>query len=179
MKRYIALIILITAIAISSCSTAKLSTTEVTTTEIDKLGVQQQPLLTDLDVKETKVSGVANGSSTAIAKLKQEAVAQALEKSNADILIEPTYSIETKSTKSTVTVTGFAANYKNFRKKTEADTIIYDLDNVNTPIVSNSNEELSNAKSTEEKAKKKNTGLIILVIWLGGAAIIGLVSSLL
>jgi hypothetical protein len=44
-----------------------------------------------------------------------------LRKANADVLVEPRYTIETSNSESTITVSGYAATYKNFRPIKEED----------------------------------------------------------
>lgn len=92
------------------------------TMDIYGAGVIQNPVLVDLDVKETKVSGSATGGiGTALENIKQYAVTDALNKANADILVQPKFEIETSEGQSTVTVTGFPATYKNFRSMKPED----------------------------------------------------------
>ena len=62
----------------------------------------------------------------------------AIKTANADVLIAPVYEIETKGNKTTVTVTGFAATYKNFRNATVADSTLVEavyMQQPNTVVV--------------------------------------------
>ena len=84
-----------------------------------------KPLLADLEVKEAKVTATAKGTLTkdGIDFVKNLAVANALKSTNGDILVEPKYDVETFGDDITVTVTGFPANYKNFRQLRAEDSI--------------------------------------------------------
>lgn len=79
-------------------------------------GVIQIPVVADLDVKDLKVTGVAHASSSVhLEVVKTRAVADALKNAKADVLVEPKFETETKAGKTTAIVTGWPANYINFR----------------------------------------------------------------
>jgi len=116
----------IVAVLLSSCSVAsKSKTSTVKTMDIINGGVYTKPLLADLEVKEAKVTAVAKGTLTkdGIDFVKNLAVANALKSTNGDILVEPKYDVETFGDDITVTVTGFPANYKNFRQLRAEDSV--------------------------------------------------------
>ena len=121
MKRTITFLIAIIGITfiMSSCASTKSTTARVI--DITQTGVVQAPVVVDLVVGETKISGTASGNTTARASVQQSAVANALKNAKADVLIEPSYSIETFGSKITVTVVGFPGTYKNFRPMKEKD----------------------------------------------------------
>ena len=77
--------------------------------------VNQKPTLADLDVKENKVSGTASykSSEKSFEAIRLEAVANALKSVNADILVEPKFDTEIKSSTKTNSVTGNPGFYKN------------------------------------------------------------------
>jgi len=112
-----AVLILSSCAAVSKVDTAK-------SMEIHGPGVIQNPVIADLDVQQQKVRGTATGRRSAAASVKQMARVNAIKTANADVLIAPVYEIETKGNKTTVTVTGFAATYKNFRNATVADSAL-------------------------------------------------------
>lgn len=117
-----ALTILTIAISIASCNSSKLTTNTSKTLNIYGSGVIQKPVIVDLDVRQTKVNGSATrreGSN--IEAIKAEAVSIAVKNAQADVLVEPTYTIFTERGSTTVTVTGFPATYKNFRDITLED----------------------------------------------------------
>ncbi len=114
-------LILIAALVLSSCAST-VSTRTSKTMDIYGPGVIHHPVLVDLDVKETKVTGsttIINSSSEENGK--RLAVIEALKDSGADVLVQPVYQIETKGSRTTYTVTGFPATYKNFRPMTPQD----------------------------------------------------------
>lgn len=87
-------------------------------------GVIHTPVIADLDVRENKVTGTATGHRSEPAAIKHSALADALRKAQADILVEPSYVLETSGNRTTATVTGFPANYKNFRQAVAADSTL-------------------------------------------------------
>jgi uncharacterized lipoprotein YmbA len=113
-------ILIFLAAAISSCTVTRTST--VKTMDIYGAGVIQKPVIVDLDVKETKVTGTATDhSNVSLETVKQRALVDALKKSNADVLVEPKFDTETTGNKITVTVTAFPATYKNFHPIRQED----------------------------------------------------------
>lgn len=120
------------ALLLSSCATvSKVDTAK--SMEIHGPGVIQYPVIADLDVQEQKVRGVATGRRSATTTVKQLARVNAIKMANADVLVAPVYEIETKGNRTTVTVTGFAASYKNFRSATAADSSLVETVYMNQP----------------------------------------------
>lgn len=114
---------LILLVVFFSCSEMKYYSTK--SSDILSSRVIQKPVVADLDVAEKKVTGTAsNSSSISLKKIENNAIYDALSKSNADILIEPRFTTEIKKGVTTITVTGYPAIYKNFRPLTEKDTIL-------------------------------------------------------
>jgi hypothetical protein len=115
-------LVVITCVVLSSCmSTQKVLS--VKTVDISHGGVIQKPVIADLSVSQTKVIGTASGSSsTNVDILKNEAVKDALSKAgNADVLIEPNFTISKRYSSIEVEVTGFPGTYKNFRTIEDGD----------------------------------------------------------
>lgn len=90
------------------------------------------PIITsDLHVYETKVTGDASNYSDAYiaqADMERMAIANALKKMDADILLEPQFEYQRVNGNGkiiSVKVSGYAAKYVNFRKVTEEDIDIY------------------------------------------------------
>ncbi len=108
----------------TSCTTKQSITTK--TTDIYGSGVVQFPVVVDLDVKETKVSGTVEwkGGGASITTLKEMAMTDAIVKANADILVEPKFDIHVKGRRKTVAVSGYPATYKNFRNAVPGDTLV-------------------------------------------------------
>ncbi|MBK7572643.1 MAG: hypothetical protein IPI10_13805 [Bacteroidetes bacterium] len=76
----------------------------------------KKPVVVDLMIGETKLTGHSISSSgTSLDIAKDETVSAALKSVNADVLVEPTFSYESKTSKTEVTVVGWPANYINFR----------------------------------------------------------------
>lgn len=113
---------LVIVIVFASCSSTKSTTNTAKTLNIYGSGVIQKPVIVDLDVKQTKVTATVNGKlGSNIEALKAEAVSVAVKNAQADVLVEPTYTIVSNRGTSTVTVSGFPATYKNFRDITLED----------------------------------------------------------
>jgi len=101
---------------LASCSSMKSTTNTAKTLGIYGSGVIQKPVIVELDIKQTKISATARGKiGSGIETLKAEAVSMAIKTAAADVLVEPTYTIVTDRTSSSVTVSGWPATYKNFR----------------------------------------------------------------
>ncbi len=84
--------------------------------EIEGAGVYTKNRFVDLEIKEKKVIGNSSGSGTAInfslEKLKRDAIADAILKANADLIVAPFYVVRTENNMIYVEVRGFPANYK-------------------------------------------------------------------
>lgn len=81
----------------------------------------------DLKVSETKITGEATSSGSFFSQVEMEktAVAEALKKVDADILIEPQYEYKRVDGKLvSVKVSGYPAKYTNFRSVTPEDVEI-------------------------------------------------------
>ncbi len=135
------------AILFSSCSSTKTNTAK--SLDIYGAGVIQKPVIADLVVKETKVTGFATGS--AVENVKSMAIANAINKANIDVLIEPKFEIITSGGKTTVTVNGFPGTYKNFRPMVEDDLKLVEMGY--TTVV-------QTGEASKESAKKPNWKLI-------------------
>jgi len=133
MRKTNLLLIVVMSILISSCSVLK--TNSIKTMDIYDTGVIQNPVLVDLDVKETKVTGTAKGDKDDLKLIMADAVFNALETSKADVLIEPKYKTETYRGVTTVTVTGYPAYYVNFRPLTRDDVELFERAREQDPLV--------------------------------------------
>jgi len=112
-------------ILLSSC--ASLHTASVKKMDIIDVGVIQHPLLADLKVAETKVTGVAVGRKKEMDDLKNRAVYEALKSSDSDVLVEARFETVTKGGLSTVTAKGWPAKYMNFRNVSPSDSTILEM----------------------------------------------------
>ena len=139
------------------------------TLEIYGPGVIQNPVVADLEVRETKVTGTATGFNSALVTVKNMALADAIRKSSADVLVEPSFELETKGSKITATVSGFPANYKNFRNATPADSLMVRagyMQRANVAVVS------------DAPAKRKGAGgAVVGILVLVGLVIAGVAGA--
>jgi hypothetical protein len=124
MKTKIVLVLLIASL-FSSCVMQKMTTSK--TMDIYGAGVIQKPVIVDLEVKETKTTGTATAPTGQIEIIKAMAVNDALKTSNADVLVEPKFEMQVQGGRTTVTVTGWPATYKNFRAIKEEDIKLLDV----------------------------------------------------
>ena len=93
--------------------------------ELQGSRISSVPLLVDLLVDSVKVTGAATArASRSVELIKRDAVENALLKMKGDLLVEPQFETLLDKGIMTVTVMGFPARYKSFRKATLADTII-------------------------------------------------------
>jgi hypothetical protein len=108
-------------LALNGCVPVQKSAT-TKTTDIYGAGVLHMPVVVDLDVSQTKSTGSANAvNATFLEAAKQEAIAQILQNSKADVLVEPSYQTVSHGAAITVVVTGYPAFYKDFRKAKAED----------------------------------------------------------
>lgn len=113
MKKYVFLIIV--ASAMSSCSLVKSYSSKTLDIKTEAVSATQA----DLNVSSEKTNGVAyKKRGLSFKEMKENAVADALSKSHGDVLVEARFMIEKKRNGKvkTVNVSGYSANYKNFRK---------------------------------------------------------------
>lgn len=157
--------LLVTCI-LSSCATRKSQT--IKTMDIYGTGVIQKPVIVDLDVNETRIQGTATGKSEGGKEegIKREAVNDALEKAQADVLVEPKFKTETRAGRTTVTVSGFGATYKNFHSLKQDEVELMKAGAIQKAEV----------YKTEAAKKKHGAGWIITGI-LGGLVLFTLLAT--
>ncbi|MES2429435.1 MAG: hypothetical protein V4556_00785 [Bacteroidota bacterium] len=152
---------------LASCSVTKSKTITTKTLDIYGAGVIHKPILVDLDVKETKVTGTATVyQASSLEEVKQLAVADAVKKVNCDVLVEPVYVTETSNGKTVATVTGFPATYKNFRAVKSEDIPLLQVGIIQKAQV-------AEPPSLIQKVRKGKGGLVLLSILAGAAIIYG------
>lgn len=124
------LVIVVLAIGLLACSAAS----KVKTTDVDyirKTGIVSQPILAEVEIKNTKISGqyIMRTSDFTLNREygKNMAIADAIQKGGADYLVHPMFEIVNKGTKTEINVTGFPGTYKNFRVITDADSTVLKL----------------------------------------------------
>ena len=112
----------VSVLSFSSCISSS-KTTSVTTVDVTHTGVLQKPVIVDLNVESTKIKGTASGSATNVQAVKNEAINNAISARNADILVEPNFTITSRQNNVTVEVSGYPAKYTNSRTVSESDSI--------------------------------------------------------
>lgn len=148
-------------IIFTSCATTKTGT--VKTMDIIGPGVLHMPVVVDLDVKQTKATTTETFSNTKSLEIaKNEVVRKLTKEQNADLLVEPTFESKTSNGKTTLTVVGFPANYKNFRSIEEKDLKLLEV----KPGYLQKAETYQ--PTVVEKKRKKGVGWIILAVVLAG-----------
>ena len=117
MKKVI--LVFASSLMLMSCGVTKSSTAK----SLDIYGtVMHIPVVADLDVKQNKVfATISFQGKVATESIKNKVIGEALKQANADILIEPSFEIETKGSSSKITVKGYPATYKNFRNANPSD----------------------------------------------------------
>lgn len=102
-----------------SCSpTKKARTYDYDYLYINKQGIVQRPLIVELEVgKKASITKTYKNVTTDMAR--QNTIEEFIRANNADVIVQPLFTVNTEdnNTKTTVTVTlaGYPANYKNFR----------------------------------------------------------------
>ena len=145
--------------------------------DIEEPEIQGYPLIADLNISKEKVKGTAtmgysSGIGAPIEECKRSAIGNALIASEADVLIEPFYIIETTESSVTVQVSGFPAKYKNFRKDTEKMMEINAASvNQTTTIVGPMQKPISNVQKTSPTAAPTNQS--------GGGSVLGILGVIL
>ena len=78
-------------------------------------GVLQKPTVVELSVQEIKVEHTVKANSqTSTTELKEKAIADLVDSLSIDVLVEPTFHIESSGSTKRVTVQGFPGTYENF-----------------------------------------------------------------
>lgn len=125
MKRNTILLLAGIALLATSCSTVKKSTS---TSMMVESGVYQYPTVADLDVKAKAEKQIRwefmpfNLGQPSLENRIQNLKADIIKENNADVLLEPQM-VYTKKPygERTLTITGYPATFKNFRKATDQD----------------------------------------------------------
>ena len=114
-------VIVLILIFFTGCS-PRITTDTTKTLDIYGAGVIQYPVIAELNVSENQVTGRASANDgESLEVVKKNALIDALNKSNADILVEPVYKTIRQGRRATAEVSGFPATYVNFRSATEQD----------------------------------------------------------
>lgn len=118
---------------ISSCSVPQnyIGHTNANIRVIKSAPIYQKPLVAELDVKETKVTGYAEvlGDYVDLEVTENEAMVNAIKTAKCDILVNPIFTVEKKENTilTKVTVEGYPAFYKNIHTIKDDEKYIIDL----------------------------------------------------
>jgi hypothetical protein len=172
------LFVLATAVSVSSCSYS-FSQKSRTTKSMDIAGseIHQHPMIADLIVQDSKVVGTSTGlRDVSVESVNQDAIADALKKTGADVLVEPRFETEITSSRIVSSVIGYPATYKNFRLATKSDILLLrNSDSINRAIVNTNNNMFKTAEAAPQKKKGKGAlvggsigllGLLLLLLIL-------------
>jgi len=162
---------------LSSCTTSyNVRTKTAKIKYISSSSIYHRPIIADLDIKETKVTGIAiSHGGQSVETVSSSAVANALRDAKADVLIDPIFDYEITNKKTTVTVSGYPGTYKNFRALEQKDVPLINL----LDGESNSNIVQPPKTPTVENNKPKQTFSRILNTVLIVGSLASLVSLLL
>lgn len=146
--------------SVASCASVNTGTSK--TMDIVGPGVIHKPIIADLNVNQQKASKTITVSATdMLESVRNNAVRELLKEHQADVLIEPVYESTTEGGRTTVTVYGWPATYKNFRPIEEKDLKLLEV----KPNI------LQKAE-TSQPAVQNNKGGSLLLWIAGGAAVI-------
>jgi hypothetical protein len=86
-----------------------------------------KPIVADIKVEKRKIEGMATVenskyAASAMQEAKNLAILDAVNRGDADLLVQPMFETQSTSTTTTAKVTGYAAKYKEFRSLTASDT---------------------------------------------------------
>ena len=139
MKKSLFILAILSILFLSGCSVLSSHYMQAKSMEVKGTGVLQIPVVADLNVSSTRISEeytltTALNMKTqgkVINEAKDYAVANAVQKYSADVLVEPIFEVyitKAKMNKSDVRVivTGYPATYKNFRSATQGDMELID-----------------------------------------------------
>ena len=107
----------------ASCNNSVYKSHTAKSMEIYGPGVMHLPVVADLSVRKVKVSFSVNDKNTSMntRQLREAAIAGALQEHKADVLVEPSFSLERHRGVSTITVSGWPADYTQFRTMDTTD----------------------------------------------------------
>jgi hypothetical protein len=153
-------IIALILIFFTGCS-PRITTNTTKTLDIYGAGVIQYPVIAELNVSENQITGRASANDgESLEVVKKNALIDALNKSNADILVEPVYKTIRQGRRATAEVSGFPATYVNFRSATEQDIRLIEAGILQTAST------IESPEIVEENSGRRN-GIIATMTLLG------------
>jgi hypothetical protein len=176
------LFLLLSGVLMTSCMvTSKTSNVDIEAEYVGREGfLLAKPIVVDIKVEKRKIEGSATIENAqyagrAMAEAKNLAILDAVNRGDADLLVQPMFETQTSATTTTAKVTGYAAKYKEFRNITAADT---------TSFILRSKMEQSSliayatppTEVSVTQGGKKKSGSAVLAV-LGIALLVGLLAS--
>lgn len=169
------LTLVIIAVSVSSCATVKTKSVDYDYMYINKQGIIQRPLVTDLEVAKEKKSLARTYDNVTVAQAKENIMGEFIKEFTCDLVVQPYFTTTSEGTavKTTVNVTvnGYPASYRNIRMYEPKDSANFKI----RAFVNNYENKPITNESTEEplKKKKKNIGWIVA----GAAALVYLIAA--
>lgn len=174
MKKYSVwfFIVVFTVVFFNSCTVQKSTNSTVKSMDIYGSGVMHLPVVVDLVVSNSKVTATVSSSSTStsIEDLKTAATSKAISDSQADILVEPSFVVETVGYEKTVTVTGFPANYANFRSITQDDVALLQVGALQVADVS------QNTTVNQQKSNSHKTAIVVTALSVAAGVLLAIIA---
>jgi hypothetical protein len=128
-RQLLSLTLLLLSALLSSCVVAsKTSSVDVEAEFVGREGfLMAKPIVADIKVEKRKIEGMATVenskyAASAMQEAKNLAILDAVNRGDADLLVQPMFETQSTSTTTTAKVTGYAAKYKEFRSLTASDT---------------------------------------------------------
>lgn len=155
-------ILLLFCSAVLLLSSCTITQQTIRTTEIEA-NVKQYPCFADLDVKEGKVEkSIAwnwSFNEQSLSNTKENLIADLLKENGGDVLLEPRFTFRKEMFGAReLSVSGFSANFRNFRNATEQDLkayeILYGKKQINYIVESQSVFALQDSLKKQEPKKK-------------------------
>lgn len=134
-SKFAALAIVAVTLLLASCATSSKSVS-VDVDRISQQGfVMAKPIVADVQVEIRKIEGMATVKNSDFAgnvalmesTARSLAIMDAVKKGDADVIVQPMYSMTRDASTTTVSVIGFAGRYKAFRQYSDADKLAFDL----------------------------------------------------
>ena len=131
-------------VLLASCKTVtKSHTADYDYMYINKQGIKQRPLVTDLEVAATKVTITKTYTNVSVTEAKENALGDFVEEQKCDLVVQPYFetSSVSENEKKTITVTlmGYPAFYRNIRNFEPKDTASFLIrtfsNNISVPMI--------------------------------------------
>jgi hypothetical protein len=175
-KQFTSLSVIALSLIAASCTTVtKSHTADYDLMYITKQGILQKPLITDLEVAKQRVTITQSYSKVTVTEAKENIMGEFIKQQSCDLIVQPYFTTssitENEKTTVTVTLTGYAAFYKNIRNFEAKDTSLFFPRGFRTSAATQSQAtKLAKPEVASTEKKDGNNGL------LGGLLLAGLLS---